>query len=86
MLIGRNDKCWCGSGEKYKKCHMSFDEKLNYIGQYDAACPMTVLIKAIDDKIAELRNKTVVDIGQEFKFLTEPPYGYYNNYICMLVK
>lgn len=44
---------------------------------------MTVLIKAIDDKIAELRNKTVVDIGQEFKFLTEPPYGYYNNYICM---
>lgn len=60
-----------------------FDEKLNYIGQYDAACPMTALIKAIDDKIAELRNKTVVDIGQEFRFLTEAPYGYYNNYICM---
>ena len=19
--IGRNDPCWCGSGEKYKKCH-----------------------------------------------------------------
>lgn len=60
-----------------------FDEKLNYIGQYDVACPMTVLIKAVDDKIAELRNKTVVDIGQEFKFLTEPPYGYYSNYVCM---
>lgn len=60
-----------------------FDEKLNYIGQYDPSCPMTVLIKAIDDKIAELRNKTVVDIGQEFRFLTEPPYGYYKNYICM---
>ena len=60
-----------------------FDEKINYIGQYDESCPMTVLIKAIDDKIAELRNKTVVDIGQEFAFLTEPPYGYYNNYICM---
>lgn len=60
-----------------------FDEKLNYIGQYDSTCPMTVLIKVVDDKIAELRNKSVVDIGQEFKFLTEPPYGYYNNYICM---
>ncbi|MDE7253101.1 MAG: hypothetical protein K2O32_09185 [Acetatifactor sp.] len=60
-----------------------FDEKINYIGQYDPTCPMTVLIKVIDDKIAELRNKTVVDIGQEFRFLTEPPYGYYNNYICM---
>lgn len=68
---------------KDKHGNWLFDEKLNYIGQYDAACPMTVLIKAIDDKIAEMRNKTVVDIGQEFKFLTEPPYGYYNNYICM---
>lgn len=68
---------------KDKSGNWIFDEKLNYIGQYDASCPMTVLIKVIDDKIAELRNKTVVDIGQEFKFLTEPPYGYYNNYICM---
>ena len=19
--MGRNDPCWCGSGQKYKKCH-----------------------------------------------------------------
>lgn len=25
----RNDLCWCGSGKKYKKCHMDFDERLN---------------------------------------------------------
>ncbi len=24
--IGRNDPCWCGSGQKYKKCHMTADE------------------------------------------------------------
>ena len=60
-----------------------FDEKLNYIGQYDATCPMTVLVKTVDDKIAELRNKSVVDIGQEFRFITEAPYGYYKNYVCM---
>lgn len=60
-----------------------FDEKLEYIGTYDVNVPMTVLVKAIDDKIAELRNKTVVDIGSEFKFLTQAPYGYYNNYVCM---
>lgn len=60
-----------------------FDEKMNYIGQYDPTCPMTVLIKVIDDKIAELRHKAVVDIGQEFKFITQPPYGYYKNYVCM---
>jgi preprotein translocase subunit SecA len=23
--IGRNDPCWCGSGKKYKKCHMEDD-------------------------------------------------------------
>lgn len=28
MKIGRNDPCWCGSGQKYKKCHFEFDEKL----------------------------------------------------------
>jgi hypothetical protein len=22
---GRNDPCWCGSGKKYKKCHMDAD-------------------------------------------------------------
>jgi hypothetical protein len=22
---GRNDPCWCGSGKKYKRCHMKTD-------------------------------------------------------------
>lgn len=25
--IGRNDVCWCGSGKKYKKCHLHKDEE-----------------------------------------------------------
>ena len=24
-LLSRNDYCWCGSGEKYKRCHMEKD-------------------------------------------------------------
>ena len=24
--LGRNDSCWCGSGKKYKKCHLEEDE------------------------------------------------------------
>jgi len=24
----RNEPCWCGSGQKYKKCHMSIDQKI----------------------------------------------------------
>ena len=23
--VGRNDPCWCGSGKKYKKCHLGKD-------------------------------------------------------------
>jgi len=26
IMIERNDPCWCGSGKKYKKCHLSSDE------------------------------------------------------------
>jgi uncharacterized protein YecA (UPF0149 family) len=25
--LGRNESCWCGSGKKYKKCHLMEDEK-----------------------------------------------------------
>lgn len=25
--LGRNDLCWCGSGKKYKRCHLAADEK-----------------------------------------------------------
>lgn len=29
--LGRNDACWCGSGKKYKNCHLAFDQKIeNY--------------------------------------------------------
>lgn len=28
VKIGRNDPCWCGSGIKYKKCHETFDNRL----------------------------------------------------------
>jgi hypothetical protein len=25
--LGRNDTCWCGSGKKYKKCHLEADQR-----------------------------------------------------------
>lgn len=24
---GRNEPCWCGSGEKYKRCHLDADSR-----------------------------------------------------------
>lgn len=26
--LERNERCWCGSGKKYKACHEAFDEKI----------------------------------------------------------
>ena len=27
--MNRNEPCWCGSGKKYKHCHLAFDERIN---------------------------------------------------------
>ena len=26
IKLGRNDPCWCGSGKKYKNCHLKDDQ------------------------------------------------------------
>ncbi len=40
LELGRNDACWCGSGKKYKKCHLKSDElkraEANYSSQVTA--------------------------------------------------
>lgn len=30
--LGRNDKCICGTGKKYKKCHLPLVEKVKRAG------------------------------------------------------
>ena len=43
--IERNDPCWCGSGRKYKTCHMRFDERLRKMQIAGAIVPDRSLIK-----------------------------------------
>ncbi len=38
--LGRNDECWCGSGRKYKRCHLEEDER-NLRSKYTASCGKT---------------------------------------------
>ena len=45
MKLGRNDKCWCGSGKKYKACHMNFDEKLKMFQGKGVELPKHQMIK-----------------------------------------
>ena len=31
--IGRNDQCYCNSGQKFKNCHLAVEEKLQILGK-----------------------------------------------------
>lgn len=41
----RNELCWCGSGQKYKKCHMAIDEKLLLLTARGEITPTQDLLK-----------------------------------------
>jgi len=43
--LTRNDLCWCGSGKKYKKCHMQSDIESGKIPGRDIKPPPGVIIK-----------------------------------------
>ena len=43
--IERNDPCWCGSGKKYKQCHMQMDEKIRMFKLGGHVVPDRSLIK-----------------------------------------
>ena len=41
----RNDLCWCGSGRKYKKCHMPIEEKILLHKERGEIVPSRKLLK-----------------------------------------
>jgi hypothetical protein len=67
--VGRNDPCWCGSGRKYKKCHLhreqlSLDERADWLyqkaGMYLTDGPWRA---------------EVAEVAQERAEFTDSPYG-----------
>lgn len=59
---GRNDECWCGSGKKYKKCHLSNDERLQELYEQGFEVPFRSLLKSPAD-IEGIRRSARVNIG-----------------------
>ena len=45
MKLSPNDVCWCGSGRKYKKCHMAMDEKMALLHDRHLQVPQRELLK-----------------------------------------
>jgi hypothetical protein len=54
---GRNDPCPCGSGKKYKKCHLAEDEAAKHAELTKAAEERDAVVAA-DEKAAEKDGET----------------------------
>lgn len=54
MKLTRNDSCWCGSGIKYKKCHLEMDQRLEELEKKGYMIPPHNIIKT-DEQVAGIR-------------------------------
>src|SRR4051794_10378674 len=52
MALGRNDPCHCGSGEKYKRCHLDAARE----GLRVSALPPTEAVPTVEPTDAERRD------------------------------
>ncbi len=59
---GRNDECWCGSGRKYKKCHLANDERMEELAAQGYEVLPRELLKSADD-IAGIKHSAEVNVG-----------------------
>lgn len=69
MKLGRNDVCWCGSGRKYKSCHLAMDDRLQKLMDEGELVPTHEMIKN-EKQIAGIReasklNTEVLDMISE---------------------
>lgn len=60
--IERNAPCWCGSGKKYKACHVAFDDKLKKYEKEPYPLPTRDLIKNAE-QIEGIRKSSKINIA-----------------------
>lgn len=58
----RNDVCWCGSGKKYKKCHIDFDEKIEEFEVQGFEIPDHSIIKT-KEQIEKIKESAKINIA-----------------------
>lgn len=60
--LGRNDHCWCGSGRKYKTCHMALDERIEHYALQGHIVPSHDIIKT-PEQIEGIRQSSKLNIA-----------------------
>ena len=60
--LERNAPCWCGSGKKYKSCHLAFDEKIMRYERMGHIVPSRKLIKSEKD-VEGIKKSAVINVA-----------------------
>lgn len=60
--INRNDPCWCGSGKKYKSCHMALDEKIHHYELQGHIIPGRDILKT-KEQIQGIKESSAINIA-----------------------
>ena len=58
----RNELCWCGSGKKYKKCHIDFDEKIEEFEGAGHIVPSHEILKNAE-QIEKIKESAKINIA-----------------------
>ncbi|MDD2979773.1 MAG: methionyl aminopeptidase [Hespellia sp.] len=58
----RNEPCWCGSGKKYKKCHMAIDEKIKIYEDRGDIVPPREILKT-PEQIEKIKKSAEINTG-----------------------
>lgn len=64
-MVGRNDLCWCGSGKKYKRCHLTQDMSTGFVPPK----PKNPLIKT-EEEIEKMRRAGAFN-GQLMEYIRD---------------
>lgn len=65
MSGDRNAPCWCGSGKKYKKCHLAYDERIRTMSfdAYRGQVPPPPEVIKNEEDIEGIRKSGVINDG-----------------------
>lgn len=89
--LSRNELCWCGSGKKYKNCHLTSDEKLKMLELEGKIIPPREIIKTPEEiegirKSCQVTKKVLDMVGERIKagVTTEEINTWVHNYTIEL--
>lgn len=61
-LPGRNDPCWCGSGRKYKGCHMQMDSRISLMASRGHEVPTHAMLK-MPEQLEGIRRSAKINVA-----------------------